>query len=152
MFGVHRTLIDVKSNKDKGVSVYSPVFPDIDTPHEAHIHIESQSLGCVRVCVRLRAHASYVGDPDHTVEVGDCGGLETRGRQENVEYFCSRAKSLDAARDRLGVLEPFRAASALAVRPGLSRWSALDRDYRAAFVFDFQEIQILLLPLFEVFT
>ncbi len=40
----------------------------------------------------------------------------------------------------------------LPVRPGLSRWSALDRDYRAAFVFDFQEIQILLLPLFEVFT
>jgi len=102
MFGVHRTLIDVESNKDKGVSVYSPVFPDIDTPHEAHIHIERQSLGRVRVCVRLRAMASYVGDPDLAVKVGDQGGLETRGWQVNVEYFCSRAKRLNAARDRLG--------------------------------------------------
>ena len=71
MCGVHRTLIDIESNKDKGVSVFSPVFPDIDTPHEAHIHIESPSLGCVRVCVRLRAMASYVGDPDLAVKVGD---------------------------------------------------------------------------------
>ena len=58
--------------------MYSPVFPDIDTPHEAHIHIERQSLGRVRVCVRLRAMASYVGDSDDTVEVGDCGRLEAR--------------------------------------------------------------------------
>jgi hypothetical protein len=85
MCGVHRTLIDVESNKDKGVSVYSPVFPDIDTPHEAHIHIERQSLGRITVCVRLRALASYVGDSDYTVEVGDCGGLEARGWQVNVE-------------------------------------------------------------------
>jgi len=119
MCGVHRTLIDIESNKGKGVSVHSPVFPDIDTPHEAHIHIESQSLGGVSVCVRLRAHASYVGDPDLAVKVGDCGGLETGGWQVNVEYFCSRAKRLNAARDRLGVLEPFRAASATdgAARP-----------------------------------
>jgi hypothetical protein len=37
-------------------------------------------------------------------------------------------------------------------RVGLSRWGALDRDYLDAFVFDFQETQILLLPLFDVFA
>src|SRR4029077_15745016 len=100
--GVHRTLKDVESNKDKGISVYSPVFPDIDTPHEAHIHIEGHCLGRMSVCVRLRALASHVGDPDHAIEVGDCGRLKTRGWQENVEYFCSWAKRLNAARDRLG--------------------------------------------------
>jgi len=98
-----RPLEQIDSYKREGALLMSSLQTDVLADHEPNVRVVGRRRNRNR-----RGWSGHcprpldLGSPDESIEVGDGRGLASRTNEEDVEYFCARAKGLNSTGYRPG--------------------------------------------------